>query len=152
MASRYTHAGGVVFRPGRTGPEYLIVEARGSRGTWVLPKGHIEDEESPEETAVREVQEEAGSDAQVVEALGRVVFGDVSVAFFLMRHRRAVPADEERRVKWCGYRVAYEQLAFNDIQRMLRRAHARVGSRANGHGAKRPGKAAAKKRKRAPPH
>lgn len=132
MAARYTHAGGVVFRQGRGGPEYLIVEARRSRGVWVLPKGHVEDDETLEETAIREVQEEGGSKAEVIEALGRVAFGDVSVAFFLMRHRRAVRAAEDRRVEWCDYARACRRLAFDDIQRLLRRAHARVAREGNG--------------------
>lgn len=149
MAARYTHAGGVVYRPGPVGPEYLIVEARRSRGTWVLPKGHIEDDETPEETAVREVQEEAGSDARVLERLGKVAFGEVRVAFFLMRHRRVVPADENRRIKWCEFDAACKRLAFEDIQRLLKRAHARLeAENGNGHGIARPRKTA-KKAKRA---
>lgn len=128
MPGRYTHAGGVVFRHGPDGPEYLIVEARRSPGTWVLPKGHIEDDETAEETAVREVREEAGSEARVLERLGSVAFGDIRVVFFLMRHRRLVPPDENRRVKWCELDSACKRLTFEDIQRLLKRAHARVGT------------------------
>lgn len=36
-----------------------------------MPKGHIEEEESPEKAAVREVQEETGLVARVLEPLGR---------------------------------------------------------------------------------
>ncbi len=33
--------------------EYLLVEAKGNRDIWVLPKGHIEERETPEAAAVR---------------------------------------------------------------------------------------------------
>src|SRR5262249_26148180 len=43
VVSRSTHAGAVVFRLTRRGPRYLLVEARGTRGRWIFPKGHVED-------------------------------------------------------------------------------------------------------------
>ena len=46
--TRYSHAGGVVARSADGEWEYLLVEARRSRGEWVLPKGHIETGETPE--------------------------------------------------------------------------------------------------------
>ncbi len=48
-------AGGVVFNP--DGEVLLLQHASGS---WVFPKGHIEPGEDPLETAVREIDEEAG--------------------------------------------------------------------------------------------
>ena len=37
---------------------------------WVLPKGTVEEGESYEETAVREVKEESGADGRIVEYIG----------------------------------------------------------------------------------
>ena len=70
-----THAGGVVlrYRGGRL-PEYLRVEAQGAPGLWVLPKGHIEADEQPARTAVREVLEESGVWARVHEPLETISF------------------------------------------------------------------------------
>lgn len=45
---------------------------RHGRLQWSLPKGHIEDGESAEETAVREVKEETGITAHVVSSLGTI--------------------------------------------------------------------------------
>ena len=58
-------AGGVVFRPGAAGPEVVLASRRTQRGelAWGLPKGQVEQDEHPEETAVREVREETGIDA-----------------------------------------------------------------------------------------
>ena len=70
--------------------EYLLVEARRSR-EWVLPKGHIEPGETPEEAAVREVQEEAGVRAAVVARAGESEYAldgqPVRIIFFLMRYQ-----------------------------------------------------------------
>ena len=40
--------------------EVLIVTAMADPKTWVLPKGHIEKDETPDQTAKRETEEEAG--------------------------------------------------------------------------------------------
>jgi 8-oxo-dGTP pyrophosphatase MutT (NUDIX family) len=62
----YSAAGGVVIRQGR-----MLLLDRPSRGEIRLPKGHIEPGESPVETALREVGEEAGlGDLAVVADLG----------------------------------------------------------------------------------
>lgn len=52
---QYAAAGGVVIDHG----EMLLLD-RPSRNEVRLPKGHIEPHEDPEETALREVQEETG--------------------------------------------------------------------------------------------
>jgi 8-oxo-dGTP pyrophosphatase MutT (NUDIX family) len=69
-----THAGGVVFRKRAKTVEYLLVEASTNRMEWVLPKGHIEAGEEPRETAVREVKEETGQWARVVDWIDDVRF------------------------------------------------------------------------------
>ena len=45
---------------------YLLVEASGRPLELVLPKGHIEPQEDPRQTAVREVHEETGVWARIV--------------------------------------------------------------------------------------
>ena len=52
-------AGGVVFNA-----EGEVLLLRHQSGSWVFPKGHIEPGETPLETAVREIEEEAGIDAR----------------------------------------------------------------------------------------
>ena len=64
-----THAGGVVYRMKDATLELLLVSSRYDKSIWVLPKGHIEPGEASDETAVREVFEEAGVTARVVEFL-----------------------------------------------------------------------------------
>ena len=62
----HTHAGGVVMRGHGSRTRYLLVEASDSPLELVLPKGHIEPQEDPRQTAVREVHEETGVWARIV--------------------------------------------------------------------------------------
>ena len=76
-------AGGVVLR----GSEVLMVRYRS--GQWAFPKGHLEEAETPEQAAVREVNEETGVAARVLAALSPTRYtndrGEArEIAWFLM--------------------------------------------------------------------
>jgi len=128
IVSRYSHAGGVVARTVSGEREYLLIEARRSRAQWVLPKGHIEPGETPEATAVREVEEEAGVRAEAVAQAGDseyVVDGQpVHVIFFLMRYQGEASGREDRARAWRRYEDALRLLRFEDTRRILTQAHA----------------------------
>jgi 8-oxo-dGTP pyrophosphatase MutT (NUDIX family) len=108
--------------------EYLLVEARRSRGQWVLPKGHVEPGETLEEAAVREVEEEAGVRAEVIARAGEseyVVGGEpVRVVFYLMRYQGETERQEDRALAWRHYEEALRLLRFDDTRRILTQAHA----------------------------
>ena len=61
-----TSAGGVIIK----GREVLVL--RKFRGDWVLPKGRIEEGETLEQTALREVNEESGLACRVGDYIGFV--------------------------------------------------------------------------------
>jgi 8-oxo-dGTP pyrophosphatase MutT (NUDIX family) len=108
--------------------EYLLVEARRSRGEWVLPKGHIEAGETPEAAAVREVQEEAGVRAAVVARAGENEYSvdgqPVRTIFFLMRYQGEASRHEDRAREWYRYEDALRLLRFDDARRVVMQAHA----------------------------
>ena len=108
--------------------EYLLVEARGSRGEWVLPKGHIEPGETAEAAAVREVEEEAGVRATIVAPAGESEFvadgKPVRTIFFLMRYEAEASRTEERARAWRSYEDALSLLPFDNLRRVLTQAHA----------------------------
>src|ERR1700744_5343203 len=65
-------AGGIVLRLEKT-PLIAVVRLR-KRNEWVLPKGKLDDGETPRAAAKREVLEETGHDVSVHEFLGTLVY------------------------------------------------------------------------------
>ena len=65
-------AGGIVLRRGSE-PLIAVVRQR-KRNEWVLPKGKLDDGETPKDAAHREVLEETGHDVAVHEFLGTLVY------------------------------------------------------------------------------
>lgn len=121
-----THAGGVVVRTEEGSARYLLVSAKGNPDRWVLPKGHIEPGETPETAAVREVSEEGGVAADILESLGSVQFEKnglfARVEFFLMRYVGERAFGEDRKRRWCAYEEAIELLAPDYARDLLRRS------------------------------
>lgn len=117
-----THAGGLVVRQ-RDALELLIVRAKPAPHDWVLPKGHIEPGESAEQCARREVQEEAGVDAETGVLLGVDRYlrgrGRVVVAFFLMHYLGDVPALEGRETKWVTFDEAPNFVQFDFLRHVI---------------------------------
>ncbi len=134
--SRSTHAGAVVFKLTREGPRYLLVEARGKRGRWVFPKGHVEDGETATAAAQREVAEEAGVRAQPVKRLRRVAQKQrgepIFIAYFLMAYAGRTTPSEERRIRWLAFEEAVDALDLGKNRRLLRSADSMIPSAANG--------------------
>jgi len=73
-AAEETSAGGVVIDVHRGTAQGAIIARRNRAGRveWCLPKGHIEDGETLEETAEREVAEETGIVGRVITGLGTI--------------------------------------------------------------------------------
>jgi ADP-ribose pyrophosphatase YjhB (NUDIX family) len=106
---------------------------RKGRLLWSLPKGHIEDGETPEEAAVREVEEETGIIGRVVAPLGTIDFWFVAedrrvhktVHHFLMRALGGELSDsdvEVSEVAWVPLSELESRLAYADERRLIRRA------------------------------
>lgn len=98
-------AGGVVVRTSGDKTEFLAIMPS-HRDRWQLPKGTIDRGESPQETAVREVREEGGVNAEIVADLGPIKFVyqrgprrfAKTVDFYLMRYVSGDPADHDHEV------------------------------------------------------
>ena len=118
-----THAGGIVFRCVEGAVQYVLVSASDDPTTRVLPKGHIERDETAEQAAVREVREEAGIEARIVHDLGIIRFTrkneDTRVQFFLMRYEASVGAAEKRTVMWVPFADAQRLLTHEDARELL---------------------------------
>jgi len=127
-------AGGVVVREGETGLEVVIC-GRDSDGVWGLPKGTLDEGESLEEAAVREVSEETGLQVEIVKKIGVVEYWFAWegvrihkwVHHYLMRTTGGNTADhdaEYERVEWLPVEKALRTLTFGNDKRMVRLAQA----------------------------
>ena len=59
----------------KSDPNLVALMARFNRGgklEWCIPKGHLEQDETSEQAALREVFEETGLEAQIIQHLGEV--------------------------------------------------------------------------------
>ena len=96
----------------------------------MFPKGHIEANESPEETALRELKEEAGIIGEIVDRLTVQSFEKpkerVFVQFFLVKELGSVHRNEKRIIRWETQDAALELLSFEEDKMVLREGARRV--------------------------
>ena len=109
-------AGGIVLRQEET-PLIAVVRLR-KRNEWVLPKGKLDDGETPRDAAEREVLEETGHDVSVHEFLGTLVYesgGRFKVVHYWRMEADGEPShdlmDDIRAVDWLPLDAAVERLS-----------------------------------------
>jgi 8-oxo-dGTP diphosphatase len=109
-------AGGIVLRAEAT-PLIAVVRLR-KRDEWVLPKGKLDDGETPRDAAEREVLEETGHDVSVHEFLGTLVYesgGRFKVVHYWRMETGGEPSyelmDDVRAVDWLPLDAAVERLS-----------------------------------------
>ena len=134
---REISAGGVVYKKAGGEVWWLVCKHSGYK-KWVLPKGRIDEGETTEQTAVREVGEETGIKAKVVEKLkpaekytytlkGERIFKIVQ--YFLMEYVGGDIANhdwEMEEVEWLPFEEAYERLEFSGQKQMLKLARSMI--------------------------
>jgi 8-oxo-dGTP pyrophosphatase MutT (NUDIX family) len=137
---RETSAGGLVVR----GPDHQLEAAligrtdRRGRLLWSLPKGHVEEGETLEQTAEREVEEETGIRGRVLAPLGEVEFFFAAegrtirktVHHFLLRFVDGELSDadhEVTEVAWVPVDELVSRLAHPDERGIARIAVATLG-------------------------
>jgi 8-oxo-dGTP pyrophosphatase MutT (NUDIX family) len=126
-----SHAGGVVYRSTNGALQFLLVGPKKEKsGEWILPKGHIEDRETPEETALREVREETGVTARTICPLDAVVFkaedNIVRAIFYLMELISEVEPTEKRRRAWFSFDDAIVRASHPETRALLKKAATRL--------------------------
>ena len=132
---REISAGGVVYRREGDEIEVVLASRRTRRGelAWGLAKGGIEEAESAEEAAVREVREETGLLAEIEASLGETRYFYVwenvrirkTVHFFLMRHTGGNVEDrddEMEEIRWFPLERALKRAAYRGERDVLGRA------------------------------
>jgi 8-oxo-dGTP diphosphatase len=108
-------AGGIVLRQARP-PLIAVVRLR--KGEWVLPKGKLDDGETPRDAAEREVLEETGHDVSVHEFLGTLAYdagGRSKIVHYWRMETQGRPTRDLMRdviaVDWLPLEAAVERLS-----------------------------------------
>jgi 8-oxo-dGTP pyrophosphatase MutT (NUDIX family) len=111
-------------------------DARGNR-VLALPKGHPDGDESPQAAAMREVCEETGVRADLVEKLGEVRYSyerrgrriSKRVLFYLFEYRSGDLADHDDEIedaRWMRLEEAAHSLTYEGERDMVQRAMSRL--------------------------
>ena len=112
-----------------------LKDASGKRILWSLPKGHIEEGETPEQAALREVQEETGIESIIEKSLGVIDFWFMAggkrihktVHHYLFRENGGLLAPQESEVDevaWFPLAEIVERLAYPDEKKLIARTNA----------------------------
>ena len=130
-------AGGLVVSADDPSMVALISHrTRGGGEDWVIPKGHQEKGEGLEETALREVQEETGIQAEIIKKIGEITYsfrlGPVrikkTVHHFLMKQvggsltHEEDPEGEVLKAAWFPISKLEEVLAHDNERKVAMRA------------------------------
>lgn len=126
-------AGGIIFRPSKVkSGQVEILLIADSKGRWTIPKGHIEEGETPRQTAEREINEETGLvKMESLDWLGKINFRYrrvnvlvlMTTEIFLVRALgntdKIVPQEWMTGIKWFPANEALEKIEYEDIGRLI---------------------------------
>ena len=133
MTVEAVSAGAILFRDTRGKREYLLLKSR--PGDWEFPKGGVEGEEELQQTAIREVTEEAGIEDfrlvdgfredydYVFEANGKTIHKTVHLFIARSFEASAELSTEHRDLQWRDYDQALNTITQDGPRDILRRAH-----------------------------
>ncbi len=113
-------AGGVVTRVGLAGRVEVAVVYREARGDWTFPKGKLDEGETFEDAAVREVYEETGLRCRITRFAGTTNYTHRKgrpkiVAYYLMEvaDGEFAPNDEVDELVWVALSEVHERLTWD---------------------------------------
>jgi len=124
-------AGGIVFRRNQAGQiEILLIQDAKNR--WTIPKGHIEEGETAQQTARREIGEEAGlTDVDMLGWLGKIHFRYrrvdrlvlMTTQIYLVRAKGDTNAIQKEEwmngIKWFPFHEALDMIEYEDIGKLM---------------------------------
>ena len=139
-------AGGVVFRARDGSMDVALICPKGGQ-VWSLPKGLVDEGETVEQTALREVREEAGVDARITASLGESRYWYFirrenvkcrkTVKYFLMEYAGGDVGDHDEEVSeaaWVPMHEALERLTYKGDREVMTRAIGMLGDRVRERG------------------
>jgi len=131
--------GAVIYRRIDGNLEFLTI-SHTNDGHWGFPKGHVEKNESEEETAVREVCEETGLTVTLKEGFKVSVEYSIKqetmkeVVYFLamvQEERVYIQVDEVKDYKWTSFEITKQLLSYESSKQVLEEALEFIGAAIN---------------------
>lgn len=137
MSRREISAGCVVYRKNGGGAEVALIQPK-DRDAWALPKGLIEQGETPELAAQREAREETGLSGDILTKIDTIKYSYNArwehpptrifkiVTFYLLRFTSGDPSLHDRevdRVEWFPIEDAIRRASYSQEKEVLRKAH-----------------------------
>lgn len=129
---RETTSGGIIFRRNAQSGKIEILLIQDAKNRWTIPKGHVEPDEEPKQTAEREIREETGlQEMKVFNWLGKVNFryrrGSTLVLMtmhiYLVQGKgdtnKLNPEDWLNDIRWFPVATAIDKIAYDDIGKLI---------------------------------
>lgn len=129
---RETTSGGIVFRRNEKSDQLEILLMQDAKNRWTIPKGHVEPNEEPKQTAEREIREETGlQEMKVMNWLGKVNFRyrrtqtlvlmtmHIYLVHGLGDTNKLQPEDWLNDIKWFPATEAIDKIAYDDIGKLI---------------------------------
>jgi 8-oxo-dGTP pyrophosphatase MutT (NUDIX family) len=122
--------GGIIVMIKNNEKKFLVIKQRS--GYYGFPKGHVENDETEEETALREVYEEVGLKPLIIDGFRETLDYQVKqgvmkeAVFFLMETIDGnVRADKDEVLKymWLDYKAAWKKITFREEKEAFLRAY-----------------------------
>ncbi|MEM3610101.1 MAG: NUDIX domain-containing protein [Candidatus Anstonellales archaeon] len=133
-------AGAIVFYEQNNKREYLLV-CGGKNFYWGFPKGWVEETETPERTAMREIKEEVDLDVELIPGFeekisfffkdkGDLVYKEVIFYLAKAKSKNVNLSYELKDYIWLDFDNAYKKLSYNNLKEVLKKAEEYLNSRA----------------------
>lgn len=116
---------GAIVRKIENNEVYILLLHLIKHDYWLFPKGHMEEGESAEDTAKREILEETGLTVEIVKQLGNVTYPDadkneVNLTLFLAEISSGEQKSEEgHNLVWMTIDEAIKKLTYKNLQDFL---------------------------------
>lgn len=122
--------GGIIVFSENGKDKFLVIKQLS--GYYGFPKGHIEENETEEETALREVYEEVGLKAEIIEGFRETLDYQINknimkeAVFFLMKSDEKnviLDKNEVLEYAWLDYKEAWQKITFEEEKEAFLRAY-----------------------------
>lgn len=132
QAVRETTSGGVIVRKSLTDGKLQVLLVQDAKDRWTIPKGHIEEGETPRQTAEREIIEETGlKEMEIRDHLGKVDFRYrrqntlvlMTMHVFLVKAlgdtNKLQKEDWMNGIQWFNFYEALDKIEYEGIEKLM---------------------------------